>query len=137
VILALILIFIVAPLVEFAVTFWVAHLIGWINTIALLILVSLLGAMIVGHQGLGSWARIRGALRSGVVPTPELVDGGLILVAGMLVLVPGFVTDVVGLVLLLPPVRHGVRALLRRHFAGRILVRDVRYRRPPTSGELT
>lgn len=136
-ILALILVFIVAPLVELAATFVVAHYFGWITTLALMILISLVGVTIVWHQGLGVWARIRAALAAGVVPTPDLVDGGLVLAAGVLLVLPGFISDLMGLVLLLPPVRHGVRSLLRKHFAGRILVREVRYRRPPPSGELT
>ena len=72
-------------------------------------LVSVGGVLIVRHQGLGVYRRVRAQLRAGTVPGVELVDGLVILVAGVLLIVPGFVTDAVGLLLLFPPTRHLVR----------------------------
>lgn len=118
---------IVIPLVEIAVIIQVGDWLGIVNTIGLLILVSVVGAYLVKRQGLGVLRRIGEQRQAGQVPAAAVFDGALILVAGMLLLFPGFVTDVLGLLLLLPPVRAGVRAFLRRRFARRVqVVRSVR-----------
>src|SRR3954447_21649389 len=108
----LFLLFLVVPIVEIFVLIQVGSAIGALNTVGLLLLVSLVGAWIVKHQGSSTVRRIRDELAMGRMPGASLVDGALIFCAGVLLLVPGFVTDAVGLVLLIPPVRHVVRALL-------------------------
>lgn len=108
------LLFLVVPLVELAVIIQVGQWLGVLDTIALLLLVSLAGAWLVRREGLGVWRRLNQQVASGSMPGAELVDGVLILMAGALLLTPGFVTDCVGLLLLLPPVRAAVRALARR-----------------------
>jgi UPF0716 protein FxsA len=95
----------VAPVVELAVMAKVASVVGVVPTLALVLAVSLLGIWLVRRQGVGVWRRGRGALHGGAVPTSEMLDGLLLLAAGVLLLTPGFVTDAVGLVLLVPPVR--------------------------------
>jgi UPF0716 protein FxsA len=118
------------PVVEIAVFLQVVQWIGVLDTLGLLLLVSLGGAWIVKRQGVGTLARMRAELDAGRVPTATMVDGGLLMVAGLLLLVPGFVTDAFGLLLLLPPVRTGVRSVLRRRFAVRTLrVRRLRTQR--------
>lgn len=107
--LALLLLFVVAPLVELAVIVNVAGTIGVVDTIGLLILVSLVGAWLARREGLGVLRRIQTALDRGQTPSTELVDGGLILVAGTLMILPGFVGDVMALVLLFPPTRALIR----------------------------
>jgi UPF0716 protein FxsA len=127
VVLFLVALFIVIPLVEIAVIIQVGDWLGIVNTIGLLILVSVAGAWLVKRQGLGVLRRIGEQRQAGQVPAAAVFDGALILVAGALLLFPGFVTDVLGLLLLLPPVRAGVRALLRRRFMRRVeVVRSVR-----------
>jgi UPF0716 protein FxsA len=127
VVLFLVALFIVIPLVEIAVIIQVGDWLGIVNTIGLLILVSVAGAWLVKRQGLGVLRRIGEQRRAGQVPAAAVFDGALILVAGALLLFPGFVTDVFGLLLLLPPVRAGVRAFLRRRYTRRIqVVRSVR-----------
>ena len=116
----LFLLFLVVPIVEIFVLIQVGSAIGALNTVGLLLLVSLVGAWIVKHQGSSTVRRIRDELAMGRVPGASLVDGALIFCAGVLLLVPGFVTDAVGLVLLMPPVRHGVRALLARRLNVRV-----------------
>lgn len=122
----LIIVFVVIPLVELAVYVQVAQWIGFLDTTLLLLLVSVIGIIIVRYQGLGVWRRVRAQLREGIVPAADLVNGLIILVAGLLLIVPGFVTDAVGLLLLLPPVRAFVRALVRRRYAVRVANRVVK-----------
>ena len=118
--LVLFLIFVVTPIVELAVIIQVAGSTGVMNTIGLLILVSLVGAWLVRREGLGILRRAQAELAKGRMPGRELVDGLLVLLAGALMLTPGFVTDAVGLALLLPPVR-AARRLSRWVDAGRTL----------------
>ena len=111
---------IVVPIVEIAVAIQVAHHIGVADTIGLLLLFSLAGAWLAKQAGFGVLARMRDQVERGVLPGNELIDGVLVFAAGILLLVPGFVTGVVGLVLLLPPVRVGVRGAVKRSLRGRV-----------------
>ena len=105
------------PLLELYVIIQVAGGVGAGQTILLLIAVSVVGAWMVRRSGLGVLNQIRTRLSRGELPAGELVDGLLILVAGALMLTPGFLTDAVGLLLLFPPTRLLVRSLLLRRFA--------------------
>jgi UPF0716 protein FxsA len=118
--LLLFLVFIGVPFAEIYVLLQVGHVIGVLNTLALLILVSAVGAWLVKQAGISVLRRMQAALNAGRVPGAEVVDGFLILLAGALMITPGFLTDIVGIFLLLPPVRVGVRRALRRYFAHRI-----------------
>ncbi len=113
--------FIIVPILELAVIIQVGSSVGVLPTLALLILVSIVGAWLVRHQGTGVLTRIRQQLSVGQLPTDELVNGVLILVAGALMLTPGFLTDAVGLSLLVPPVRAVVRGWLGRRFTRRVI----------------
>lgn len=124
--LVLILVFVVMPLLELAVFVQFVHWFGALESIFLLLFVSAAGVLIVRHEGIGVWRRVRAQLRAGTVPAADLVDGLLILVAGALLIFPGFVSDAVGLILLLPPVRHLVRRLLRRRYSVRVASRVVK-----------
>lgn len=111
---------VVAPLVELYVIIQVAHVLGGWNTLALLLVMGFVGAWLLKHQGLSVLRRITAAVQAGRVPGKELVDGMLILVAGALMLAPGFIGDVLGFLLLIPPIRAVVRApILKRFSAGR------------------
>jgi len=114
------LVFIGVPFAEIYVLLQVGHAIGVLNTLALLVLVSVVGAWLAKREGLGVLRRMQAAVNAGRVPGVELVDGFLILLAGALMLTPGFLTDIVAILLLLPPVRAVVRRELRRRFARRI-----------------
>jgi len=116
VLLILAVLFVVVPIVELYFIIQVAHVIGGIETIALLVVESLIGAWLMKRQGMGALNRISRALDEHRMPGRELVDGVLILFAGALMLTPGFVTDVLGFLLLLPPTRAVVRRLLMRRF---------------------
>jgi UPF0716 protein FxsA len=110
------LLLLVVPIAELAVLITVAGEIGILETIGLLIVVSMVGAWLCKREGLGVFRRIQAALDRGELPHREVVDGGLILFAGALLLTPGFLTDVLGLLLLLPP----TRAVFRRAFMGAV-----------------
>jgi UPF0716 protein FxsA len=108
--------FIVVPLVEIYVIIQVGHAIGVFETIGLLLLVSFIGAWLTKHEGFIVLQRLRAQLDAGRAPTAELIDGVLVLAAGVLMLTPGFVTDAVGLLVLFPPTRALLRMYLRRRF---------------------
>ncbi len=116
----LILGFIAVPLVELYVIVETARSIGTLETIGLLILVSVVGAWMVKAQGLAVLWRVRNKLAEGRMPGQELVDGALVLLAGALMLTPGFATDAVGLLLLCPPTRMAIRPLAMRRFRHRV-----------------
>lgn len=123
--------FLVVPLAELAVILWVGEHLGVLDTIGLLILCSVIGAVVVRRQGLGVWRRARAQLDTGRLPAAELLDGVLVLAAGALLLTPGFLTDALGFALLTPPARAAARALTLR----RLRVRVVRFV-PPTAARV-
>lgn len=126
---------IVVGIVEITVMIQIGQLIGVVNTIGLLILVSLIGAWLVKRQGLGVMARIREQRMAGRLPAAEVFDGALILVAGVLLVIPGFVTDALGLLLLFPPIRAVARRVVSRRVMREVeMVRSkqwTRGERPP------
>jgi UPF0716 protein FxsA len=120
--LLLILLFIVVPVAELYVIIKVGELIGVWPTLALLLADALLGSWLLKHQGREAWRRFNQALAERRFPGREVVDGALIIVGGTLLLTPGFLTDVVGVFLLLPPTRAITRRLLKRFTIGRFMV---------------
>ena len=82
---------------------------------------SILGAALMRSQGRAAWLRFNAALAEGRVPGREVMDGALVIFGGALLLTPGFLSDILGLILLLPPTRAIVRTMLLRRFAGRIV----------------
>jgi UPF0716 protein FxsA len=112
--------FIVVPLAELWAILAVGDAIGVVATILILLADSVLGALLLRAQGRGAWRRFVDALRTGRVPSRELADGLLILVGGALLLTPGFLTDAVGLMLLVPPTRALGRRALERAIARRL-----------------
>lgn len=111
--LLLVLAFIVVPLVELWVIIQVGGVLGFWPTIVVLLVDSILGAILVRREGSRAWRKFREALAAGRVPGDEIVQGALLLFGGALLLTPGFVTDVVGLALVLPITRGPVARVLR------------------------
>jgi UPF0716 protein FxsA len=109
----LVLAFVVVPLIELVAIIQVGQLIGTPWTIALLVADSLLGAYLLKRESRRAWHEFRAALSSGRWPGDEVTQGGLVIVGGALLLTPGFVTDVVGLLCLLPPSRGVASRLIR------------------------
>jgi UPF0716 protein FxsA len=118
--LILIALLIAVPVAEIYVIVQVAHGIGVLNTFALLIIISVLGAWLVKVQGLSVFVRTQQQLAAGRMPTNELVDGAILLFAGALMLAPGFLTDVAGILLIIPPTRALVRRLILRSYRKRL-----------------
>ena len=116
----MLLLVILIPVAELIVMFQVADAFGWLETLSLLVLVSVVGAWLVRRQGLTMVMRIQRELSGGTVPTKTVVDGLLLLVAGVFLLTPGFVSDAVGILLLFPPTRIAVRGLLIRRYRTRL-----------------
>jgi UPF0716 protein FxsA len=130
--LPLVLLFVVVPLAELFVIIQVGQAIGVWWTIGILIADSILGSVLMRSQGRSTWRRFNEAVGAGRVPAREVIDGVLVIFGGALLLTPGFLTDILGLVLLLPPTRAVVRAVLLRRFAHRLVVSATapRRRRP-------
>lgn len=113
------LLFLAVPIAELYVIVQVADGIGVGNTLVLLVAISAVGAWLAKRQGLGVLRRVQATTAAGRVPSRELLDGALIVFAAALMLTPGFLTDALALVLLLPPTRIGVRAVLLRRIRDR------------------
>jgi UPF0716 protein FxsA len=116
----LVLLFILVPIAELYVIIQVGGAIGVGPTIAILILDGFLGAFLLRQQGRAAWVRFNRALAENRLPHKEVLDGVLIIFGGALLLTPGFLTDIVGLILLVPPTRAIVRALMARIVRGRL-----------------
>lgn len=97
--------FITIPLIELYLLIQVGGLIGILPTLALCILTAALGAGLLRHQGLQTLARVRYKLDHGELPATDLIAGAILLISGMLLLTPGFFTDVIGFLCLVPRIR--------------------------------
>jgi UPF0716 protein FxsA len=128
----LFLLFVVAPVAELYVIVQVSGAIGFLETLVLLVVVAAVGAFLIKREGLRVWRRFNEQMAAGKVPEKELADGVLLLIAGALMLAPGFVSDIVALLLVLPPTRAVARALLlrRRGGPGRMTVVTATYGGP-------
>ncbi len=115
------------PIIEIAVIVAVGEAIGGWPTFLLIVATSLLGAWLIRREGAKAWRALDQAVRSGRMPTREIADGIVVLVGGGLLLVPGFVTDVVGLVLVLPFVRPVARNLLAAVISRRLVTQTMTY----------
>lgn len=133
---------VVVPLVEIYLLIQVGQVIGALPTVLLLVGLSVLGGVLLRREGTRAWRAVRDAVRAGRVPTAEVADGALVLTGGALLLTPGFLTDAVGLLCVLPGSRTVVRrvltAVVARRFglvglAGTYAARRMRRggRRPP------
>jgi UPF0716 protein FxsA len=120
---ALALLFLIVPLAELYVILKVGDTIGIGWTIVLLVADSLLGSWLLRSQGRAVWRRFNAILAEGKVPHREVVDGVLVIFGGAFLITPGFLTDIVGLLLLLPPTRAiARRMLMRRMGRGAVVV---------------
>src|SRR3954453_11980044 len=117
---ALILVFIVVPIAELYVILKVGDAIGWLPTLAILVIDSLLGTWLLRSQGRAVWQRFQTTMEAGRVPHPEGFDGVLVIFGRAFLITPGFITDIFGVLLLLPPSRSFFRRLLIKR-GGRII----------------
>lgn len=116
----LFLIFAIIPVVELALLIKVGSIIGILNTIIIVILTAIIGAYMVRLEGLGIIYRIQNNLTAGIFPAEELIDGMMILIAGALLLTPGFFTDVIGFLMVFPASRILIKRIVRRYLENRI-----------------
>ena len=112
----LILLFTILPALELVLLIKVGTVIGAWQTVVLVILIGATGAWLARYQGFVTLMRIQESLNRGVMPSAELMDGMMILAGGILLLTPGFITDIGGILLLFPQSRALLKLLLRRKF---------------------
>ena len=111
----LLLLFFTVPLVEIYVLLEVGGVIGALPTVGLVVLTAVIGAGLIRAQGLATLGRIQAELDRGELPAVGIVEGFLLLVAGALLLTPGFVTDTLGFLVLIPPLRRrAIEAFLEK-----------------------
>lgn len=121
--LPLLLIFIAVPIVELYVILQVGDAIGAVPTVLLLAADSVLGSVLLRTQGRSVWRQFNRALAEGRVPHRELLDGVAVIFGGAFLITPGFITDVFGLLLLLPPSRAAIRRVAVRRIGRRFSIR--------------
>lgn len=112
--------FVIIPILEIGVLLRAGEALGVMNTLGVVVLTGVVGAAMARYEGLRVLGTIQSNLANGMMPAPQLVDGLLILVAGVVLLTPGFLTDAVGFFLLVPPCRAMVKAWVRRAFERRL-----------------
>lgn len=119
----LLVIFIVVPVVEIAVIIEVGHLIGPLPTVGLLLASAVVGTWLLHREGRRAWRAFRDALGQARIPTREVADGALVIFGAALMVAPGFLTDVTGMLCLLPPTRSALRRILLSAAMRRLLIR--------------
>jgi UPF0716 protein FxsA len=109
----LIFLFIALPIAEIFVILQVGRAIGVLPTVGLMLLTAIVGGALARSQGRSTWRRFNDAMRAGKVPGGEVLDGAMIIFGGALLLSPGFITDLLGISLLVPPSRASYKRVLR------------------------
>lgn len=120
--LLLVLLFIVVPIAELYVIIQVGEAIGVWPTLLLLLLDAIVGSWLLKHEGRAAWRRFNEALAERRIPAKEVADGFLVILGGALLIAPGFITDIFGILFLIPPTRALARKLLTRFTVGRVAV---------------
>jgi UPF0716 protein FxsA len=120
--LLLVLVFIVVPIAELFVIIQVGELIGAWPTLLLLLLDAIVGSWLLKREGRAAWRRFNEALAERRMPGKEVADGFLVILGGALLIAPGFLTDILGVLLLIPVTRAVFRRILRRWTVGRVAV---------------
>ena len=118
----LLLLFTILPVVELALLIQVGRAIDVGPTIGLVILTGLVGAALARHQGLRTLRRIQHDTARGLMPATELLNGAMILAAGLLLVTPGIITDAIGFLLLIPPARNRLRTRLADYVKKRLVI---------------
>ncbi len=114
----LLLLFFTVPLVEIYVLLEVGGMIGVLPTIVLVVLTAVMGAGLIRAQGIATLGRVQQQLERGELPAVGIIEAALLLVAGALMLTPGFVTDTIGFLILVPPLRRwAIQSFLARRMA--------------------
>ena len=122
----LFLLFTVVPLLELYILIKIGGYIGAFPTVGLVVLTALLGFVLARFEGLRKLEQIKRSLSQGIVPADEMLDGVLIFVGGVLLIIPGVLTDLFALILLIPYTRTIFKRWLRRRFDRMIATRNIR-----------
>jgi UPF0716 protein FxsA len=120
--LLLVLLFIIVPIAELYVIIQVGEAIGVWPTLLLLLLDAIVGSWLLKHEGRAAWRRFNQALAEKRVPAAEVADGFLVILGGALLIAPGFITDIFGILFLIPPTRALARKVLYRFTVGRVAI---------------
>ena len=120
--LLLVLLFIVVPIAELYVIIQVGEWIGVWPTLLLLLLDAVVGSWLLKHEGRAAWRRFNQALAERRIPAKEVADGFLVILGGALLIAPGFITDIFGVLFLIPPTRALARKVLHRWTVGRVAI---------------
>lgn len=115
-------VFVLVSLAEMAAFLWVGSQIGFAWALGIALATAVIGAFLVKREGLSTLGRIKARMNAGQVPGRELSDGAAILVAGAFLMSPGFITDTIGFLLLVPSVRSRVHRVLSRRVTARFNV---------------
>ncbi len=124
--LKLFLAFTLIPIMEIYLLIEAGQTIGSLSTVILVILSGITGAYLARIQGLNTMKKIQSSLSQGSIPGEELIDGAIILVAGIVLLTPGFITDIMGLLLLFPYTRFFFKRMLRHHFDENVRRKEIK-----------
>lgn len=108
--------FTLVPVAELYILIHLGGIIGGLNTVILVILTGFIGAYLARMEGLNTMIKVRQNLSQGIVPAEELMDAFIILIAGLVLITPGLLTDIAGLLLLCPPTRNKFKRFLRIKF---------------------
>jgi UPF0716 protein FxsA len=111
----LFILFTLVPVIELALLIKIGSIIGLFNTIAIVIMTALIGAYMVKMEGIGVMYRIQQNMQEGIFPAEELINGMMILVAGALLLTPGFFTDVIGFLMVFPLSRNYIKKIAKSY----------------------
>lgn len=125
----LFLIFAIIPVIELALLIKIGSVIGTLNTIIIVILTAIVGAYMVKLEGMAVMYRIQENMQQGTFPAEELINGMMILMAGVLLLTPGFFTDVIGFLMVFPVSRGVIKRIAGRYIKKRMSSTDVQIRR--------
>jgi len=124
----LLIIFVIVPVTELYILIEVGKKIGSLTTIGIIILTGIIGAYLVKSQGFMILRKIQNDLNEGIMPGDSLIQGAIILAGGILLLTPGFVTDIVGFIFLIPVSRNVVKKYLLKWLQGKIKEGNFYYR---------
>lgn len=125
----LLLLFIILPALEIGVFIWIGGIIGPLWIVGLIILTGIVGVFIAKQQGLETWQRARKAINSGYPPTEHIIDGICIFIGGVLLFSPGFITDTLGFMLVLPLTRNLFKGLIIRNIKRMMSKNTIIYRK--------
>lgn len=132
----LFLLFTILPLIELALLIWLGRVTNVATAVGFVIVTALLGALLLKWQGLAAWRKVQADLRAGQMPTDSLIDGLLIVLASVLLVSPGVLTDLIGITLLVPWFRRGYRRLASWYFQNRVSMRFTMPGPPPRRTEV-